>query len=161
MIGVDLVDEDGPMLAAVARHISLAVPSILSRRAIRGPRTGSFQTAVWTVLPCHAMSRGSPTLTESNRAIRGLSEASAPPLHPSTSRCAREIDTWSSLLISCHLRRIARSIVVFLSISNLEELFDKVVQTGTCHGVPLMAQLYLGRWDVDALGNRHGRPRTP
>jgi hypothetical protein len=48
-----------------------------------------------------------------------------------------------------------------LSISNLEELFDKVVQTGTCHGVPLMAQLYLGRWDVDALGNRRGRPRTP
>src|SRR5215469_2083058 len=41
---------------------------MLSRRTIRRPRTGSFQTAVLTVWPRHATSRGRPTLTESNRA---------------------------------------------------------------------------------------------
>src|SRR5262249_6486967 len=42
---------------------------MLSRRTIRRPSTGAFQTAVWTVFPCHSMSRGRPTFTESNRAI--------------------------------------------------------------------------------------------
>ena len=36
---------------------------------MRGPWTGAFQTAVWTVFPAHAMSRGRPTLTESKRAV--------------------------------------------------------------------------------------------
>jgi PiT family inorganic phosphate transporter len=44
-------------------------PSMLSRRTRRGPSTAAFQTAVRTVLPCHATSRGRPTLTESKRAI--------------------------------------------------------------------------------------------
>src|SRR5262245_15028001 len=42
---------------------------MLSRRTMRGSSTGAFQMAVWTVLPCHVMSRGRPTLTESKRAI--------------------------------------------------------------------------------------------
>src|SRR5262245_25053256 len=42
---------------------------MLSRRTMRGPSTGVFQMAVWTVLPCHVMSRGRPTLTESKRSI--------------------------------------------------------------------------------------------
>src|SRR5277367_1175567 len=42
---------------------------MLSRRTMREPSTGAFQTAVCTVLPCHATSRGRPTLTESKRAI--------------------------------------------------------------------------------------------
>jgi hypothetical protein len=43
----------------------------------RGQALGgsAFQTAVWTVLPCHAMSRSSPTLTESRRAISSFSGA--------------------------------------------------------------------------------------
>ena len=36
---------------------------------MRGPSTGAFQMAVWTVLPCQATSRGRPTLTESKRPI--------------------------------------------------------------------------------------------
>src|ERR1700722_2011625 len=44
-------------------------PSRLSRRAKIRPGTGAFQTAVRTVLPCHATSLGSPTLTETTMAI--------------------------------------------------------------------------------------------
>jgi hypothetical protein len=36
-IGVDLIDEDGPVLAAVPRQIALPSPSMLSRRTMRRP----------------------------------------------------------------------------------------------------------------------------
>ena len=32
----------------------------------RARQPASFQTAVWTVCPCHATSRGSPTFTDSS-----------------------------------------------------------------------------------------------
>src|SRR6266480_381678 len=55
-------------------------PSTLSRLTRRRPCTGSFQMAVRTILPRHSISRGNPTLTESNRAIcvaSGMSEGAA------------------------------------------------------------------------------------
>jgi hypothetical protein len=54
---------------------------MLSRRTIRRPGAGAFQIPVWTVLPCHGMSRGSPTLTESKRAIvfSSLTAGASPP----------------------------------------------------------------------------------
>src|SRR5262245_36530380 len=48
---------------------------MLSRRTIRRSRTGVLQTAVWTTLPCHVMSLGRPTLTESKRAITSFRTA--------------------------------------------------------------------------------------
>src|SRR6516164_2118307 len=42
---------------------------MLSRRTMRRPGTGSFQTAVWTVLPRHSISCGKPTLTEIKRGM--------------------------------------------------------------------------------------------
>jgi hypothetical protein len=51
---------------------------MLSRRVIRRPWTGVFQTAVWTVFPCHSMSHGRPTFTESNRAIVLISSQERP-----------------------------------------------------------------------------------
>src|SRR6185437_15995283 len=45
-------------------------PSMLSLRTIRRPSTGDFQTAVRTDAPLHCTSRGSPTFTESKRAMR-------------------------------------------------------------------------------------------
>src|SRR5580765_4120484 len=42
-------------------------PSRLSRRTMRRPETARFQTAVWTVSPCHAISFGRPTLTDNSR----------------------------------------------------------------------------------------------
>src|SRR4051794_328958 len=42
---------------------------MFSRRAQRRSLTGRFHTAVRTVLPCHSISHGSPTLTESTLAI--------------------------------------------------------------------------------------------
>src|SRR5215472_1080642 len=43
---------------------------------------GAFQTAVWTVFPCHSMSRGRPTFTESNRAIVLISSQEWPKSKP-------------------------------------------------------------------------------
>src|SRR4051812_11452950 len=42
---------------------------MLSRRTMRRPWTGSFQMLVCTVLAFQRMSRGSPTFTDSKRAI--------------------------------------------------------------------------------------------
>src|ERR1700751_5599150 len=51
---------------------------MLSWRTIRRPSTGVSQTAVWTVFPCHSISRGRPTFTESNRAIVLVSSQERP-----------------------------------------------------------------------------------
>src|SRR4051794_24255014 len=61
---------------------------MLRRRTMRGPSTGAFQTPVWTVRPCQATSRGSPTLTESRRPIRGGILASGLVMAP-VPRCPR------------------------------------------------------------------------
>jgi hypothetical protein len=71
-VGLDLVDEHRPLLAAVSGQITLPSPSILSRRTIRGPATGFFQTAVCTVLPCQVTSCGIPTLTDSRAPTRAI-----------------------------------------------------------------------------------------
>src|SRR5689334_12878250 len=42
---------------------------MLSRRAVRGPVTGSFHTPVCTVRPCQATSLGRPTLSACRMAI--------------------------------------------------------------------------------------------
>src|SRR5208283_5799373 len=41
-------------------------PSMLRRRTMTGPSTGSFQTPVYTVFPCHCTFLGMPTLTETS-----------------------------------------------------------------------------------------------
>src|SRR5262249_52739861 len=41
-----------------------------------------FQMAVWTVFPCHSMSRGRPTFTESNLAIVLISSQERPKSKP-------------------------------------------------------------------------------
>src|SRR6516225_10416410 len=51
---------------------------MLSRRVMRRPRTGAFRIAVWTVFPCHSISRGRPTFTESNRATVLISSQERP-----------------------------------------------------------------------------------
>ena len=48
---------------------------------MRGPLTGVFQMPVWTVLSCQVTSRGRPTLTESKRPIRCISNVQ-PMLRP-------------------------------------------------------------------------------
>src|SRR5215471_3479459 len=50
---------------------------MLSRRTIRRPSKGAFQIAVRTVFPCHSMSRGRPTFTESRRGIACVSDLSS------------------------------------------------------------------------------------
>ena len=76
-VGVDLVDEDGALLAAVPARSPWPSPSTLSLRTRRGPVTGSLNTPVKTVFPCHGTSFGMPTLTDSKvptRSARGLAE---------------------------------------------------------------------------------------
>src|ERR1700722_15943531 len=61
---------------------------MLSRRTRRGPLTGVFQMPVWIVLPCQAMSRGRPTLTESKRPITFPNDDRANLKHPPKGRLA-------------------------------------------------------------------------
>jgi hypothetical protein len=52
---------------------------MLSRRAIRGPATGFFHTAVRTVRPCQVTSLGKPTFTDSKLPARwSMITSSAP-----------------------------------------------------------------------------------
>jgi len=51
-------------------------PSRFSRRAKTRPETGRFQIAVRTTLPCHAISRGRPTLTDKSFGIGSSNESS-------------------------------------------------------------------------------------
>ena len=54
-------------------------PSRLSRRAKTRPATGRFQIAVRTTLPCHAISRGRPTLTDRSFGIGSSNASGADP----------------------------------------------------------------------------------
>jgi hypothetical protein len=72
MIRGDLIDKDGPVLAAVPRQITLTIAVDVEPPHHTPAFHRAFQIAVWTVLPCQTMSRGRPTLTESNRAIASL-----------------------------------------------------------------------------------------
>ena len=66
-VRVDLVDEDGALLAAVPREVALAVAVDVERlRTRRGPVTGSLKTPVKTVFPCQGTSFGMPTLTDTS-----------------------------------------------------------------------------------------------
>ena len=66
-VGVELVDQHRPLLAAVPGEVALPVAVEVERDAPwRGPSTGCFQTPVYTVRPLHATFRGSPTLTETS-----------------------------------------------------------------------------------------------
>ena len=60
VIGVYLIDEHGPVLAAVPSQVPLPVAVDVEP---------TYQMAVWSVFPRHAISRGRPTLTESKRAV--------------------------------------------------------------------------------------------
>jgi hypothetical protein len=57
------------VLATVTSQVRLSVAVDVESAHHARALTGAFQMAVWTVLPCHATSRGRPTLTESKRAI--------------------------------------------------------------------------------------------
>ena len=85
-VGVGLVDEDGAHLAPCPARSPCPSPSTLSFRTRRGPSTGSLNTPVNTVLPCHGTSLGIPTLTErslpAGPAIRGKDPTTQ---HPSPS----------------------------------------------------------------------------
>src|SRR5215467_1537335 len=74
---------------------------MLSRRTIRLPATGSFQTAVLTVRPCQLTSFGMPTFTDSKLpAGRSIITTSAPdhrdPLATSPGDHARPRAVWHS-----------------------------------------------------------------
>ncbi len=64
-----LVDQHGPLLAAVPGQVALPVAVDVEPADHRGPSTGLFQTPVWTVRPRHETSCGIPTLTESRVAM--------------------------------------------------------------------------------------------
>jgi hypothetical protein len=76
-IGVDLINENGPMLAAVPEQVSLPIAIDIEpadhTRALDWffPNGGvdSLPLAVWTVFPCQAISCGRPTFIESRRAV--------------------------------------------------------------------------------------------
>ena len=70
-IRLDLVDEDGALLTPVSGQVALSVSvQIEAARPGSGPHR-LFQIPVCTVRPFHSMSRGSPTFTDTSRAVRG------------------------------------------------------------------------------------------
>ena len=71
-IGFDLVDEDSSLLTSVAAETGLAVSVQIQPADPAPPWTGFFQIAVRTVRPFHTKWRGSPTFTDSSRAIRAF-----------------------------------------------------------------------------------------
>ncbi len=69
-IRFDLIHEHSSMFAAVPGQIALTVALEIQAAGATAAVTAFFQTPVCTVRPFHATSRGSPTFTDSNRAIR-------------------------------------------------------------------------------------------
>jgi hypothetical protein len=68
-IRLDLVDENGALLASVPGQVALTVSSRFNRPTRQRPCTGLFQMPGCTVRPFHSMSRGSPTFTDRSRAM--------------------------------------------------------------------------------------------
>jgi hypothetical protein len=83
-VGIELVDHEGALLAAVAARSACPSPTRLSRPAKTRPSTGCFQIAVRTGFPRHATSRGKPTLTETTTFIWNRPRCRCGPLQ---SRC--------------------------------------------------------------------------
>jgi hypothetical protein len=69
VIGVDLIDEDGSVLAAVRSQVPLSVAVDIESPYQAPALNRCFQMAVWTVFSRHAKSRGRPTLSESKCAV--------------------------------------------------------------------------------------------
>ena len=66
-----MIDEDGPVLAAMAGEVALPVAIDVEPPTIaRAAEPVLSRRPVWTVLPCHATFCGMPTFTESIDAIR-------------------------------------------------------------------------------------------
>jgi hypothetical protein len=71
---------------------------------MRGPLTGAFQMAVWTVLPCQLTSRGRPTLTDSKRAITLL---------PTMITAGRDLNRKRYGFVLSHSRQCGRRSCIF------------------------------------------------
>ena len=74
-IRFDLVDEDGALLTSVPGQVALTVSVQIQPADPAAAGTGSFQIPVCTVRPFHSMSRGSPTFTDSSRAMSPLQQS--------------------------------------------------------------------------------------
>ena len=75
-VRLDLVDQHGPLLAAVTVEVPWPVTvDVQPAHHDRPVRPVSFQMPVCTVLPCQATSRGSPTFTDSKAGMLCASPA--------------------------------------------------------------------------------------
>ena len=68
-IRFNLINEDGAMFTSVPGQVALTVSLKFNRPTRQRPVTGFFQMPVCTVRSFHATSRGSPTFTDSSRAM--------------------------------------------------------------------------------------------
>jgi hypothetical protein len=95
-VRLELVYEDRPMLAAMPCQIPLAV-TVDVEPPDHAPALNGRLPDGGTVFPCHSMSRGMPTLTDSKRAIALFScdsEAAFQQMLLLARKVYRQITTW-------------------------------------------------------------------